>query len=130
VIVEVYREETYDDDANEDTATDNAESNSSTSTGSSQSEEQNSPNSVSNEDSENFDAEMYSVEDTSGAMVARARAKREIRHTKTYEFKESDGATQGMVVFQLDKQSPQEAFRLEHANKWVSVDPSGAVKVK
>lgn len=135
VIVEVYREETYDEDANEDTATDNAESSSSRSSSStsSQSEEQNSPNSISNEEAENFrDMEMYSVEEHHGseAVVARARAKREIRLTKTYEFKESDGATQGMVVFQLDKQSPQETFRLEHPNKWVMVDPSGAVKVK
>lgn len=62
--------------------------------------------------------------------VARARAKREIRHTKTYDYKESDGSTPGMVVFQLEGRTPHERFRLETPNKWVTVDSTGAVKVK
>lgn len=34
-----------------------------------------------------------------------------------------------MVVFQLDRRTPNEKFRLETPNKWVTVDPNGAVKV-
>ena len=145
VIVEVYREETYDDDAaaNEDntgaanSATLNNDSNSSSggNSASSTSEEQSSSSATSTEDgntssSSSFDLDFLQKSEATSSNVGRARAKREIRHTKTYEFKESDGTTPGMVVFQLDKQSPAETFRLEHPSKWVIVDPSGAVKVK
>lgn len=148
VIVEVYREETYDDDANEDGAAiessadgaNNSGSLSTSSASSSTSEEQPSNAGSSEDNSEttaSFDLELLqqqasfsSADDHEEAVVGRARAKREIRHTKTYEFKESDGATPGMVVFQLDKQSPSETFRLEHPSKWVVVEATGAVKVK
>jgi len=58
------------------------------------------------------------------------RHKRSVRPTKSYEYKESDGAVQGMIVFQLDKKHTQEVYKIETPNRWVNVDTSGAVKVK
>nr|XP_046911229.1 neural-cadherin-like isoform X3 [Dermatophagoides farinae] len=128
VIVEIYREDTYN---NEDINID-SEDDSKSISNDSQSEEIN--NNIINNDSESDSESEFSQQDEVGISkddsIARARAKREIRHTKTYEFKESDGSTPGMVVFQLDRRTPNEKFRLETPNKWVTVDPNGAVKVK
>ena len=111
IIVEIYREDTYNND-NDDVNDSKI----------SQSEEI--------PDDNDNDSGTESDDKDNNDSIARARAKREIRHTKTYEFKESDGSTPGMVVFQLDRRQPNEKFRLETPNKWVTVDPNGAVKVK
>jgi len=56
--------------------------------------------------------------------------KRSVRPTKSYEFKESDGSVQGMTVFQLDRKISEESYKIESLNRWVTVDNTGAVKVK
>lgn len=53
-----------------------------------------------------------------------------VRPTKSYDFKESDGAMPGNIMFQLDKKHPSEVFKIESPNRWVSVDANGAVRVK
>lgn len=58
------------------------------------------------------------------------RDKRNVRPTKSYELKESDGSQAGVVVFQLDKKYQDEIFKIESPNRWVTVDTSGSVKVK
>ena len=52
------------------------------------------------------------------------------RPTKRYEFKESDGSVEGMTVFQLDRKISEESYKIESLNRWVTVDNTGAVKVK
>lgn len=56
--------------------------------------------------------------------------KRSVRPTKSYEFKESDGSVVGMTVIQLDKKLNEETYKIETPNRWVTVDSTGAVKVK
>jgi len=58
------------------------------------------------------------------------RSKRSIRPTKSYEFKESDAVTPGIIMFSLDKKHSSEVFKLESPNRWVTVDTSGTVRVK
>lgn len=58
------------------------------------------------------------------------RLKRSLRSSKYLEFKETDGSTPGATVFTLDKKHESERFELESPNRWVTVDPNGAVKVK
>jgi hypothetical protein len=64
----------------------------------------------------------------------RFRAKRQssaLRPTKKLEYKETDGAVEGQVVFQLDKDSDREIFKIrDTSNVWVTVDPDGKVRVK
>lgn len=59
-----------------------------------------------------------------------SRTKRSVRPTKSYDFKESDGAMPGAIQFQLDKKHPSEVFKIESPNRWVTVDANGAVRVK
>ena len=58
------------------------------------------------------------------------RVARSVRSTKNYDFKESDGSDVGQVKFQIDRKHPQEAFKIESPNKWVTVDTNGQVRVK
>ncbi|XP_067135660.1 neural-cadherin-like isoform X2 [Centruroides vittatus] len=58
------------------------------------------------------------------------RARRSVRPTKSYEYKETDGSVTGRVMFQLDKKHPHEVYKIENPNHWVEVEPSGEVKVK
>ncbi|CAG0914580.1 unnamed protein product, partial [Notodromas monacha] len=66
--------------------------------------------------------------------IFRYRFKRQssaLRPTKKLEYKETDGAVEGQVVFQLDKESDREIFKIrDTSNVWVTVDPDGKVRVK
>lgn len=53
-----------------------------------------------------------------------------VRSTKNYDFKETDGSSPGFIMFNLDKIHPSEVFKMESPNRWVSVDVHGAVRVK
>jgi hypothetical protein len=79
---------------------------------------------------ENENTENITLFDVFNPTVSLIRHKRSVRPTKSYEYKESDGAVQGMIVFQLDKKHAQEVYKIETPNRWVNVDTSGAVKVK
>ena len=52
------------------------------------------------------------------------------RPTKRTEFTEADGQVEGKIVFQLEKESEHETFKIRDENPWVTVEPSGAVRVK
>jgi hypothetical protein len=53
-----------------------------------------------------------------------------VRSTKNYDFKETHGSSPGFIMFNLDKIHPSEVFKMESPNRWVSVDVTGAVRVK
>lgn len=53
-----------------------------------------------------------------------------VRSTKNYDFKETDGSSPGFIMFNLDKIHASEVFKMETPNRWVSVDVTGAVRVK
>ena len=55
---------------------------------------------------------------------------RAVRPTKRIEFTEADGEPEGKIVFQLEKESEHETFRIRDENPWVTVEPNGAVRVK
>lgn len=58
------------------------------------------------------------------------RVTRAVRPTKRIEFTEADGDTEGKSVFQLEKETAQETFKIRDENPWVTVEPNGAVRVK
>lgn len=58
------------------------------------------------------------------------RVTRAVRPTKRIEFTESDGDTEGKNVFQLEKETDRETFKIRDENPWVTVEPNGAVRVK
>ena len=58
------------------------------------------------------------------------RATRAVRPTKRTEFTEADGQVEGKIVFQLEKESEHETFKIRDENPWVTVEPNGAVRVK
>nr|XP_023029904.1 neural-cadherin-like [Leptinotarsa decemlineata] len=58
------------------------------------------------------------------------RVTRAVRPTKRIEFTETDGETDGRVVFQLEKETDRETFKIRDENPWVTVDPNGSVRVK
>ncbi|XP_022238578.1 neural-cadherin-like [Limulus polyphemus] len=58
------------------------------------------------------------------------RAKRSVRATKSYEYKESDGSIVHKIMFQLEKEHPKEVFEVESPNRWVQVDKAGVIRVK
>lgn len=58
------------------------------------------------------------------------RVTRAVRPTKRIEFTESDGDTEGRNVFQLEKETDRETFKIRDENAWVTVEPNGAVRVK
>lgn len=58
------------------------------------------------------------------------RVTRAVRPTKRIEFTESDGDTDGRNVFQLEKETDRETFKIRDENPWVTVDGNGAVRVK
>ena len=58
------------------------------------------------------------------------RVTRAVRPTKRIEFTEADGEPEGKIVFQLEKESEHETFRIRDENPWVTVEPNGAVRVK
>lgn len=58
------------------------------------------------------------------------RTTRAVRPTKRIEFTEADGEPEGKIVFQLEKESEHETFRIRDENPWVTVEPNGSVRVK
>ncbi|XP_069674654.1 neural-cadherin-like isoform X2 [Periplaneta americana] len=62
--------------------------------------------------------------------IAKRRVTRAVRPTKRIEFTEADGETEGRVVFQLEKETERETFKIRDENPWVTVEPNGAVRVK
>lgn len=58
------------------------------------------------------------------------RVTRAVRPTKRIEFTEADGDAEGKNVFQLEKETDRETFKIRDENTWVTVDPNGAVRVK
>lgn len=58
------------------------------------------------------------------------RVTRAVRPTKRIEFTEMDGDTEGRSVFQLEKETDRETFKIRDENAWVTVEPNGAVRVK
>ncbi|KAE8746241.1 hypothetical protein FOCC_FOCC007113, partial [Frankliniella occidentalis] len=58
------------------------------------------------------------------------RTTRAVRPTKKIEFGESDGETEGRIVFALDRDSDRETFKIRDPNPWVTVDADGSVRVK
>lgn len=58
------------------------------------------------------------------------RVTRAVRPTKRIEFAESDGDLEGRSVFQLEKETDRETFKIRDENAWVTVEPNGAVRVK
>lgn len=58
------------------------------------------------------------------------RVTRAVRPTKRIEFTEADGEQEGRIVFQLEKETERETFKIRDENPWVTVEPNGAVRVK
>ncbi|XP_073987911.1 neural cadherin isoform X3 [Rhodnius prolixus] len=58
------------------------------------------------------------------------RVTRAVRPTKRIEFTEGEGETEGRIVFQLEKETERETFKIRDENPWVTVEPNGAVRVK
>ncbi|CAH2104598.1 unnamed protein product [Euphydryas editha] len=58
------------------------------------------------------------------------RVTRAVRPTKRIEFTEADGEVEGRPVFTLEKETDKETFKIRDENPWVTVEPSGVVKVK
>lgn len=58
------------------------------------------------------------------------RVTRAVRPTKRIEFAESDGDTEGRNVFQLEKETERETFKIRDDNPWVTVETNGVVRVK
>ena len=62
--------------------------------------------------------------------ISKRRVTRAVRPTKRIEFTEADGETEGRVVFQLEKETERETFKIRDENPWATVEPNGAVRVK
>lgn len=75
------------------------------------------------------DLDLQQLEDVELHRTKR-RVTRAVRPTKRIEFTETDGETEGRVVFQLEKETERETFKIRDENAWVNVDPNGAVRVK
>ncbi|KAL1388318.1 hypothetical protein pipiens_012628, partial [Culex pipiens pipiens] len=58
------------------------------------------------------------------------RVTRAVRPTKRIEFTEADGDSEGRNVFQLEKETDKETFKIRDENPWVTVETNGAVRVK
>ena len=58
------------------------------------------------------------------------RVTRAVRPTMRKEFTESEGQPEGRIVFELTKEVEYETFKIRDENPWVTVEPSGAVRVK
>jgi hypothetical protein len=62
--------------------------------------------------------------------IEKRRVTRAVRPTKRIDFSEGDGETEGRIVFQLEKETERETFKIRDENPWVTVEPNGAVRVK
>lgn len=70
------------------------------------------------------------VDQPSVHRIEKRRVTRAVRPTKRIEFTEADGETEGRIVFQLEKETERETFKIRDENPWVTVEPNGAVRVK
>jgi len=61
---------------------------------------------------------------------AKRRVTRAVRPTMRKEFPESDGSNAGQIVFQLNRENEFETFKIRDENPWVTIEPTGAVRVK
>ena len=71
-----------------------------------------------------------SINSTEAHSRVKRRVTRAVRPTKRTEFTEADGEPEGKIVFQLEKESEHETFKIRDENPWVTVEPNGAVRVK
>ena len=71
-----------------------------------------------------------SINSTESHSRVKRRVTRAVRPTKRTEFTEADGEPEGKIVFQLEKESEHETFKIRDENPWVTVEPNGAVRVK
>lgn len=62
--------------------------------------------------------------------ITKRRVTRAVRPTKRIELSETDGENEGKVVFQVEKEAERETFKMREENPWISVEPSGSVRVK
>lgn len=78
------------------------------------------------------DEHLQSLEESTNSARHREkrRVTRAVRPTKRIEFTEADGETEGRAVFQLEKETERETFKIRDENAWVTVEPNGAVRVK
>ncbi|CAH1388974.1 unnamed protein product [Nezara viridula] len=74
--------------------------------------------------------EFNEEEENSIHRIEKRRVTRAVRPTKRIEFTESDGEQEGKIVFQLEKETERETFKIRDENPWVAVEPNGAVRVK
>ena len=85
---------------------------------------------VSFEDDDEADDAVDSYNATEAHSRVKRRVTRAVRPTKRTEFTEADGEPEGKIVFQLEKESEHETFKIRDENPWVTVEPNGAVRVK
>ena len=78
---------------------------------------------------EDNDVSTANLTDLAHSRVKR-RVTRAVRPTKRNDFTEADGEPEGKIVFQLEKESERETFKIRDENPWVTVEPNGAVRVK
>ena len=76
------------------------------------------------------DQQLQMIGDDTPHHVYKRRVTRAVRPTKRIEFTEGDGETEGRVVFQLEKETERETFKIRDENPWVTVEPNGSVRVK
>ncbi|KAG8267901.1 hypothetical protein J6590_039285 [Homalodisca vitripennis] len=74
--------------------------------------------------------ELQGLGDESPHRISKRRVTRAVRPTKRIEFTEADGEQEGRIVFQLEKETERETFKIRDENPWVTVEPNGAVRVK
>lgn len=56
--------------------------------------------------------------------------RRAVRPTKKIDFTETDGNVEGKIVFQLEKETDNETYKIRDDNRWIKVAPNGSVLVK
>ncbi|XP_046410179.1 neural-cadherin isoform X2 [Neodiprion virginianus] len=62
--------------------------------------------------------------------IEKRRVTRAVRPTKKVEFSETSGEEEGKVVFQLEKETERETFKIKDENQWVTVTANGSVRVR
>ncbi|CAH0557715.1 unnamed protein product [Brassicogethes aeneus] len=77
-----------------------------------------------------IDLDLQHLEEQHELHRTKRRVTRAVRPTKRIEFTETDGDTDGRNVFQLEKETDRETFKIRDENAWVTVDPNGSVRVK
>jgi len=67
----------------------------------------------------------FGVNSSQPVVRQKRRVTRAVRPTKRIEFTEADGQPEGKIVFQLEKESEHETFKIRDENPWVTVEPNG-----